>query len=228
MLMDVSCMKCSRPAVVHLTDITAIPGGSREIVQVHLCMKHAVSAGLIGTLPAAPDAGAKGSHVTEAVVGDPEDGPLSPDEQFEQDEQFELDDAIDELAFLADESDEDAPPPKMTTILPANPAAEAATPALVPAIKCPNCGTTWEDFRRSGVMGCANDYTLFEVQLNEVLDGLHEGHVTHQGKIAVKAQISEAVMHARTQRLHTRLAEALAQEKYEEAARLRDELKHLS
>lgn len=219
-------MKCSRPAVVHLTDITAIPGGGREIVQVHLCMKHAVSAGLIGTLPVAPDAGHKGAPAMDADSADAQEVLLSPEEL---EEAFELEDAVDELAFMADEPDDEVSlTPQVVAKSSANPAASGAKPDPLTAIKCPYCGTTWDDFRRSGVMGCANDYVLFEAQLNEVLDGLHEGHVTHIGKIAVKAEISQAVMYARTQRLQTRLAEALAQEKYEEAARLRDELKQLS
>ena len=225
MLMDVSCMKCSRPAVVHLTDITAIPGGGREIVQVHLCMKHAVSAGIVGSLPVAPDVGHKSGQATDAIASSAEEGSSGEDEH---EEQFELDDAIDELAFLADDADADTPSLKIAADSPAKAAASGGTSAPASQIKCPYCGTTWDDFRRSGVMGCANDYVLFEAQLNEVLDGLHEGHVTHYGKIAEQAQISQAVVHARTQRLQTRLAEALAQEKYEEAARLRDELKQQS
>ncbi len=49
------------------------------------------------------------------------------------------------------------------------------------AKRCPACGTTLEDFRRSGLLGCAQCYTAFRAQL---LPTVHyaQGNLHHEGK----------------------------------------------
>ena len=218
MLMDVSCMKCSRPAVVHLTDISAVSNGRKEIVRIHLCMKHAVEAGVIGSLPVSPG--------TEPENG-PQEFDSSSDMEFTTDESPTNESgSLDGLDLFINKMQKallQGPPEFL-----AKKGAAADIGNQANSAKCPQCGTTWDDFRRNGVMGCPFDYQLFESQLRDVLDGLHEGRVEHLGKVPVKAAASEAALHARAVRLQTRLAEALAQEKYEEAARLRDELRHIT
>ena len=41
------CQKCAKPAVVHLTEVIADPSGGKRSVEVHLCLAHAVEAGLV-------------------------------------------------------------------------------------------------------------------------------------------------------------------------------------
>lgn len=57
------CQNCTKPAVVHLTEIVAetLPGGGdhKKSVEIHLCLDHAVAAGLL-----TPIAGATSQKVT--------------------------------------------------------------------------------------------------------------------------------------------------------------------
>ena len=48
------CWKCTRPAVVHLTDITVRADGTKHAVETHLCLEHAIEAHLIAASPASP------------------------------------------------------------------------------------------------------------------------------------------------------------------------------
>jgi protein arginine kinase activator len=43
------CEKCSKSAVVHLTELVDEPGGRKKVVEIHLCLPHAVEAGLVHT-----------------------------------------------------------------------------------------------------------------------------------------------------------------------------------
>ncbi len=217
MLMDVSCIKCARPAVVHLTDVTTLPGGLREVSQIHLCMKHAAEAGLVNALPSEPAAphSARPEDMDQLEI----EAVISPDDLMEEDESDSSGDPI---------KPEEESPETVAGPQPAGKKKNAAASTARSALTCPHCGMTWEEFRRGGMLGCPLDYSLFESVLADVLDGLHEGRVNHIGKVPAAAQAGQAVLQARTLGLQTRLAEALAQEKYEEAARLRDELKQLS
>src|SRR3954465_1366061 len=40
------CQKCSKPAIVHLTEVVN-DGGAKRAVEIHLCLGHASEAGLI-------------------------------------------------------------------------------------------------------------------------------------------------------------------------------------
>jgi protein arginine kinase activator len=80
------CQKCGRAAVVHLTEIvTEIgPGGgeSKRHVEIHLCLEHAVAAGLLTPLaqgPGSPSvAPAKISIQTLSQKADQLDAPAAP------------------------------------------------------------------------------------------------------------------------------------------------------
>jgi protein arginine kinase activator len=41
------CQKCSKSAVVHLTEIVHDPAGAKRAVEIHLCLGHAADAGLV-------------------------------------------------------------------------------------------------------------------------------------------------------------------------------------
>lgn len=43
------CEKCNRTAVVHLTELMTLPDGSKQAIEVHLCMTHAVEAGALAS-----------------------------------------------------------------------------------------------------------------------------------------------------------------------------------
>ncbi|NJL31761.1 MAG: excinuclease ABC subunit B [Phycisphaerales bacterium] len=98
---------------------------------------------------------------------------------------------------------------------------QAATGGETP---CGSCGMTWAEFREHSLLGCPLCYTNFEEQLGPLLERAHEGATHHIGKVPRRAGADEH----RQQRLlamRKRLAEAVAAEDYELAARLRDEIR---
>ena len=90
---------------------------------------------------------------------------------------------------------------------------------------CPVCGATWDTFRHSGRLGCPSDYEAFAQGLLPLLESLH-GATAHTGKTPRRGQ-PEDTRQAELRRLRQQLKEAIAQEAYEEAARIRDRLREL-
>ena len=64
-------------------------------------------------------------------------------------------------------------------------AAGAAAPAK--AASCPACGTTYVEFRQTGLLGCSECYKAFESQLGPLLERAHEGGTHHVGKLPARA-----------------------------------------
>lgn len=90
---------------------------------------------------------------------------------------------------------------------------------------CPACGIKFVDFRNSGRLGCPHDYDAFRDELVPLLENIH-GEVKHCGKTPrrhpqSKERLSELVG------LRNQLKQAVTKEDYEEAAKLRDKIKHL-
>ncbi len=90
---------------------------------------------------------------------------------------------------------------------------------------CPRCGYETADFRRAGRLGCASCYDIFIPLVKPVLQDMHVG-VAHTGKVPEMALHRQSNLQ-RLQKLKEALAEAVAQEAYEKAARFRDEIKEL-
>lgn len=90
---------------------------------------------------------------------------------------------------------------------------------------CPVCGISFHEFRSRGRLGCPHDYIAFENQLDPLILNIH-GESTHVGKVPKRsAKGSEK----RTQliRLRREMTEAVAEEDYERASRLRDEIRRI-
>ena len=96
---------------------------------------------------------------------------------------------------------------------------------------CAVCGMTQSTFRKTGRLGCARCYQTFGEGMDNLLKAMHKG-VRHTGKVPVWAQGSggqEAVETVdRLAELRAKLDEAVAGERYEEAVRLRDEIRRLT
>lgn len=84
---------------------------------------------------------------------------------------------------------------------------------------CPDCGIKFMEFRAGGRLGCPQDYRVFAAGLLPLVQRFH-GTTRHVGKMARPADRANQRL-----RLRTRLREAIAREDYEEAARLRDQLR---
>ncbi len=92
--------------------------------------------------------------------------------------------------------------------------------------KCECCGATFADIAETGKVGCANCYKEFENELLPYLKRIH-GSVKHTGKIAGAHQLIVTGNKDALSELKTKLASLVAAERYEEAAKVRDEIKKM-
>ncbi|MBQ3482985.1 MAG: UvrB/UvrC motif-containing protein [Clostridia bacterium] len=91
------------------------------------------------------------------------------------------------------------------------------------ARRCPDCGATWSDLLRDGKACCPKCYTAFADLLEPTVRQLH-GNVTHAGR-APAARRAVREKESRLTELKRQLQEAVAAENYEQAAKLRDEIR---
>jgi protein arginine kinase activator len=94
-----------------------------------------------------------------------------------------------------------------------------------PTQKCPLCGFTQADFKKTGRLGCSVCYVTFAEGLTGLLKAMHKG-TAHVGKLPERAQRAMELSD-RMRTLTQNLEKAVAEENYETAASLRDEIKQL-
>jgi len=91
--------------------------------------------------------------------------------------------------------------------------------------QCDVCGVKFVDFRNSGRLGCPHDYEVFRDELIPLLENIH-GETKHCGKtprrLPQNKQTQSELIHLRKQ-----LLQAVNKEAYEEAGRLRDQIRRL-
>ena len=108
----------------------------------------------------------------------------------------------------------------------------AALPARSGASRCPECGSTMNDIKKSGKVGCANCYDLFFSELMPTIRSIH-GNTSHIGKHPVieytenREEKKDAPddKAAKIEQLRAELKKAIADENFERAAQLRDEIR---
>jgi protein arginine kinase activator len=90
---------------------------------------------------------------------------------------------------------------------------------------CPVCGITFYEFRNQGRLGCPHDYSCFEEELEPLVMNIH-GAKEHVGK---RPRRSSAGSEQQTEliRLRREMKEAVENEDYEKASKLRDQIKEL-
>jgi protein arginine kinase activator len=105
---------------------------------------------------------------------------------------------------------------------------------------CPACGLSYSEFKQGGMLGCAECYRTFEGQLGPLLERAHEGGIAHTGKSprrvasgtpAAPTQPDGLSLQQRAERLQAlqrQLDQAVRNEQYEIAAKVRDEIRHIS
>lgn len=92
-------------------------------------------------------------------------------------------------------------------------------------VHCDVCGMSFEDFRKTGKLGCGNCYRIFREKLNPILRRIH-GNIEHTGKVPKK--MSNCVKSTNElEKLKVELTAAIGSEEYEKAAELRDRIKEL-
>lgn len=125
--------------------------------------------------------------------------------------------------------------------------------------KCDSCGTLYDDFINTGLLGCADCYDMFEDRLDPMLKNI-QGNTKHIGrkplninekmknigdnfsrnKADEKSSAKESVgsqnnsennkendKQEKIQELNKELSKAIEEERYEDAAKIRDEIKQI-
>ena len=101
----------------------------------------------------------------------------------------------------------------------------AKTEENIPDIRCSTCGTTFESVRKTGMVGCAQCYADFREPLKNMMSRVH-GHTQHVGRVpgGVDQKLS---MKLKLDKLRQDLKRAIADEEYETAASVRDQIRAL-
>ncbi len=97
--------------------------------------------------------------------------------------------------------------------------------------KCPKCGMLYDDFKKTGRLGCGECYTAFAEHLVPLIKRIH-GSAEHLGKspAPVPKTPSKPVKGEKPDKLtelKARLQRAIKMEEFEEAASLRDKIREL-
>jgi protein arginine kinase activator len=98
------------------------------------------------------------------------------------------------------------------------------SPEAAPASggRCDRCGFTPADFKKLGRFGCPSCYGAFRNLVEPMLENMHSG-VSHRGKVPTRA-LERKSLYDRLTKLELDLTEAIKSERYEDAARARDEI----
>jgi protein arginine kinase activator len=135
---------------------------------------------------------------------------------------FDIWDAISKLAIAKGMPD---PAKAIETEKPAEISANSlmmSPQAMVQSVqRCGACGFTGEDLRKTGRLGCPECYGVFSDILAEVLNDCQKG-TAHLGKIPA------SMVNVHRKCLEERLNEAIASERFEDAAVLRDQIKAMN
>ncbi|MGI5875777.1 MAG: UvrB/UvrC motif-containing protein [Dethiobacteria bacterium] len=93
------------------------------------------------------------------------------------------------------------------------------------SMQCPDCGLTYDQFGQIGRFGCAECYKSYGENLIPLLRRLH-GNQRHIGKLPVRAG-KYLKQKKEIESLREELQKRIEEEAFEEAARIRDEIRKL-
>ncbi|MCC8015976.1 MAG: UvrB/UvrC motif-containing protein [Clostridiales bacterium] len=99
--------------------------------------------------------------------------------------------------------------------------------------RCEYCGSTFNDIVNSGKVGCSNCYSKFSDKLEPSIVKLH-GNTSHIGKHLTYTQVDDEGEKAEEKqpdeltKLKNELKQAVKEQRFEDAAVLRDKIKNLS
>ena len=112
----------------------------------------------------------------------------------------------------------------------------------VKELKCDECGMRYNEFIDTGKFGCAKCYDIFTNKIDSILKNLHASnrHIGRKGKIVkpvldkgyikkeeINKKIEEKNQFSKIDELKEDLKQAIKEERYEDAAKLRDEIKKI-
>lgn len=105
-------------------------------------------------------------------------------------------------------------------------AGAAAVNSLTGVDRCTYCGTSFNDIVKSGRVGCAHCYDRFENKLAPSIEKLH-GSAKHIGKNVSYTEETEEEI-SEIDKLKADLKTAIQEQRFEDAAVLRDKIKELT
>lgn len=105
----------------------------------------------------------------------------------------------------------------------------------VKELKCDNCNLTYDEFINQGKFGCPDCYDVFSNKIDSLLKRIH-GSNEYKGRKALNGRIEntksiknenkkEVKEESKIEKLQKDLKKAIADERYEDAAKIRDEIK---
>ncbi|MCX5715237.1 MAG: UvrB/UvrC motif-containing protein [Candidatus Omnitrophica bacterium] len=94
------------------------------------------------------------------------------------------------------------------------------------SLKCPKCGLSYADFKKIGRLGCADCYVAFKKYLGPLLKKIH-GSSVHLGKSPLIKGAKVPKKKIDLIELREKLQRAIDSEAFEDAARIRDQIKGL-
>jgi protein arginine kinase activator len=92
--------------------------------------------------------------------------------------------------------------------------------------KCPTCGMTEHELRQTGRVGCPDCYSTFADLLNPYVQKVH-GADRHVGDAPAGSTTKTAPAEGSIESLRVKLNEAIAKEEFEQAAKLRDQIRKM-
>lgn len=93
-------------------------------------------------------------------------------------------------------------------------------------IKCKNCGYTLSKYKSTGLFGCDNCYNTFKSEIDNILLKI-QGKNRHVGNLNKAKSNTSSKEKNEVQELKEKLQQLIKEEKFEEAAVIRDEIKKL-
>lgn len=93
-------------------------------------------------------------------------------------------------------------------------------------LACEHCGRTYEEFQKTGMVGCSRCYEAFHEPIELLLTRVN-GHAQHVGRVP-GGKGSALSNKLAIDRLKQQLVKAIASEEYEQAASLRDQIRALT
>lgn len=100
-------------------------------------------------------------------------------------------------------------------------------------VKCKTCNMTYNDFINTGMFGCSDCYDVFSNPIDSLLKNLH-GTSKHIGRGVKNAKVTQIEKTNKVEpiknekdELQKQLDKAIKEERYEDAAKLRDKIKEI-
>lgn len=97
---------------------------------------------------------------------------------------------------------------------------------VIKGAQCPVCGALFSDIAESGKMGCTECYKTFNSEILPYLKRVH-GATKHVGKVPNSAPLMVKPQENTIDELRMKLNRLVSEEKYEEAAVVRDKIKEM-